>query len=61
MSLCAKNCEDINKCLDEFESIFSGTVFDHAPIKFFYNGKLLTYNLLSFLEKMLRSLSNILQ
>ena len=33
MSLCDKRCEDINKCWDEFESIFSGTVFDHAPIK----------------------------
>ena len=33
MSLCVKHCEDVNKCWNEFESIFSGTVFDHAPIK----------------------------
>ena len=33
MNLCAENCEDVNKCWDEFESIFSGTVFDHAPVK----------------------------
>ena len=33
MSLCDKHCEDVNKCWNEFESIFSGTVFDHAPIK----------------------------
>ena len=33
MSLCAENCEDINKCWDEFKSIFSGTVFDYAPVK----------------------------
>ena len=33
MSLCAVNCEDVNKCKDEFESIFNGTVFDHAPVK----------------------------
>ena len=33
MSLYVKHCEDVNKCWNEFESIFSGTVFDHAPIK----------------------------
>ena len=33
MSLCVKHCEDVNKCWNEFESIFSGTVFDHTPIK----------------------------
>ena len=33
MNLCAENCEDVNKCWDEFKSIFSGTVFDHAPVK----------------------------
>ena len=33
MSLCGKHCEDINKCWDQFESIFSGTVVDNAPIK----------------------------
>ena len=33
MNLCAIDGEDVNKCLNEFESIFSGTVFDHAPVK----------------------------
>ena len=29
----AKNCEDVNKCQDEFDSIFSWTVLDNAPVK----------------------------
>ena len=33
MSLCAENCEDVNKCWDEFESVFSGTIYDHALVK----------------------------
>ena len=33
MSFCVKHHEDVNKCWNEFESSFSGTVFDHAQIK----------------------------
>ena len=33
MRLYAESCEDVNKCWDEFEAIFSETVFHHGPIK----------------------------
>ena len=33
MKLYAECCEGVNKCLDEFEAIFNGTVYHHAPIK----------------------------
>ena len=33
MRLYAECCEGVNKCWDEFEAIFSGTVYHHAPIK----------------------------
>ena len=33
MSLCAEKCEDVNKCWDEFQDIFSQTLFHHALIK----------------------------
>ena len=33
MSLYAECSEGVNKCWDEFEAIFSGTVYYHAPIK----------------------------
>ena len=33
MGLYAKRCEGANKCWDQFDAIFSGTVYHHAPIK----------------------------
>ena len=33
MRLYAECCEDVNKCWDEFEGIFGGVVYHHAPIK----------------------------
>ena len=33
ISLCDEHCENIYKCWEEFESISSGTLFDHATIK----------------------------
>ena len=33
LRLSITNCEDVNVCWSKFESVFSRTVFDHAPIK----------------------------
>ena len=33
MSICAKNCEDVNKWWVELNSILSGTIFEYAPDK----------------------------
>ena len=33
IKLYAECCEGVNKCLDEFEAIFNGSIHHHTPIK----------------------------